>query len=110
MDNIGAFNAVLIDQIPPFDITILFANETGSMSKLVIYGVELVQEGQTMSVEDLVTESVVNFVARHFEPMESLLDPYSVDFGKDAKKNFPSISFTNITANKTLQKLLASLK
>lgn len=110
MDNIGIFNAVLIDQIPPFDITVLFANETGSMSKLVIYGVELVQEGQTMSVEDLVTESVVNYVARHFEPMESILDPYSVDFGKEAKKNFPSISFDTATANKKLQQLLASLK
>ena len=60
MDNVGIFNAVLIDQIPPFDITVLFANETGSMSRLAIYGVELVQEGQTMSVEDLVTESVAH--------------------------------------------------
>lgn len=68
-DNYGVWAAVLIDQIPPFDITINFVNEYGSVSRLVLYGVELVNEGQTMSIDDLITENVVNFVARHIEPM-----------------------------------------
>jgi len=71
----GVDNIILLDQIPPFDISILFANETGSISKMAIYGVELVNEGQTMSVEDLVTESVVSYVARHIDPMSSVLQP-----------------------------------
>jgi hypothetical protein len=44
-------------------------NEYGAVSRLVLYGVELVNEGQTMSIDDLITENVVNFVARHIEPM-----------------------------------------
>lgn len=107
-DQIGAFNAVLIDQIPPFDITILFANELGSMSKLVIYGVELVNEGQTMSVEDLVTESVVNYVARHIQPMISLQDEVFPYLKEGA--NLPDISFTTLNKDKRLAQLLASLK
>jgi hypothetical protein len=68
-DNYGVWAAVLIDQIPPFDITISLVNEYGAVSRLVLYGVELVNEGQTMSIDDLITENVVNFVARHIEPM-----------------------------------------
>jgi hypothetical protein len=68
-DNYGVWAAVLIDQIPPFEITISFVNEYGAVSKLVLYGVELVNEGQTMSIDDLITENVVTFVARHIEPM-----------------------------------------
>lgn len=71
----GIHQIILVDQIPPFDISILFANETGSISKMAIYGVELVNEGQTMSIEDLITESVVSYVARHIDPMTSLLEP-----------------------------------
>jgi len=107
-DNIGAFNAVLVDQIPPFDITVLFANELGSLSRLNIYGVELVNEGQTMSIEDLMTESVCNYVARHIQPMVSLNDttlPYLRE-GKD----LPNISFNSISQNKKYAALLSSLR
>lgn len=68
-DNYGVWSAVMVDQIPPFDITISLVNEYGAISRLVLYGVELVNEGQTMSVDDLITENVCQFVARHIEPM-----------------------------------------
>lgn len=109
IDNIGALGAVLIDQIPPFDITVMFANETGSMSKLVIFGVELINEGQSMSIEDLITENVVTYVARHIMPMESLLDPYAVDFSKEAKEIEPK-NWVQMTQDKKLRQLLAALE
>lgn len=59
----------LIDQIPPFDITVAFANELGQVSRMAIYGVEFVNEGQTMSIEDLLLENVVQYVARDYDPM-----------------------------------------
>jgi hypothetical protein len=68
-DNYGVWAAVLVDQIPPFEITISFVNEYGAVSRLALYGVELVNEGQTMSIDDLITENVCTFVARHIEPM-----------------------------------------
>ncbi len=74
-DNYGFLKAVLVDQIPPFDISVTFVNEYGSVSRMVIYGVELVNEGQTMSIDDLITENVCSFVARHVEPMYSMRNP-----------------------------------
>jgi hypothetical protein len=64
--------SALIDQIPPFDITISFANELGQVSRMGIYGVEFVNEGQTMSIEDLLLENVVQYVARDYDPMRSV--------------------------------------
>lgn len=68
-DNYGVWAAVMVDQIPPFEITISFVNEYGAVSRMVLYGVELVNEGQTMSIDDLITENVCTFVARHIEPL-----------------------------------------
>ena len=109
IDDIGVLGAVLIDQIPPFDITIMFANETGSMSKLVLFGVELINEGQSMSIEDLITENVVTYVARHFSPMESLLDPFAVDFSKESKGIEPK-NWVQMTQDRKLRQVLAALE
>ena len=66
------FSSALLDQLPPIDITVAFANEYGSVSRLAIYGVEFVNEGQTMSIEDIMTENVVNYVARDYDPMRAV--------------------------------------
>ncbi|MGG0255007.1 virion structural protein [Bacillus toyonensis] len=58
------------DELPPFDITINFMNEYGQSSKLVIYGVNLISEGQTMSVEDMITENTMEFIALDIETMK----------------------------------------
>lgn len=75
------FRAAILDQLPPLDITIQFANEYGSLSRMTIYGVEFVSEGQTMSIEDLLLENVVQWVARDIDPMTPVVDergrPYS---------------------------------
>ena len=65
-----------------------------------------------MSVEDLVSESVVNYVARHFEPMESLVDPLDPEqkYLNEGKDHFPDVDFRNMMNNKTLYKFLASLR
>lgn len=57
------------DMLPPFDIVVTFANENGSMSKLKIYGVTMIQEGQTMSVDDLIVEQTYQYMARGIQPM-----------------------------------------
>ncbi len=64
-------SSLLIDQLPPVDVTIVFANEYGSLSSMSIYGVEFLNNGMTMSIEDILTEEVVNFVARDMDPMVS---------------------------------------
>jgi len=62
----------LMDQLPPFDITIAFANEYGSIARMAILGCEFVSEGQTMSIEDLFLENTVSYVARDVDPMRSV--------------------------------------
>jgi len=65
-------SSLLADQLPPIDLTIIFANEYGSLSKAAIYGVEFMNDGYTLSVEDLLTEEIINFVARDVDPMVSM--------------------------------------
>jgi hypothetical protein len=73
----------LADMLPPFDVVLTFVNETGTMSKMKIYGITIVDEGGTMSVDDLVTEQTYTYMARGIQPLTStvnrlLLAPHTV--------------------------------
>jgi len=57
------------DQIPPFDVTITFANEYGQAAVKSIYGVELLNEGSGTSMDDIMIEETMTFVAREIGPM-----------------------------------------
>lgn len=58
------------DEIPPFDITINFLNEYGQAAVMTIYGVEILNEGMGMSVDDITTEKACTFIARALSDME----------------------------------------
>jgi hypothetical protein len=60
------------DQIPPFDITITFANEYGQAAVRSIYGVELLNEGSGASMDDIVLEETMTYVARELGPMYTI--------------------------------------
>lgn len=62
----------IADEIPPFDITISFANEYGYDSRMAIYGVRLMNEGQSMSVNDIFVENTYQYVAADIDLMDSL--------------------------------------
>lgn len=57
------------DMLPPFDILISATNEYGSFSKMKIYGVTIVDEGGTMSIDDMVTENTMTYMARGIQPL-----------------------------------------
>ena len=59
------------DEIPPFDITINFLNEYGQAAKMTIYGVEILNEGMGMSIDDITTEKACTFIARNLEEMSA---------------------------------------
>lgn len=59
----------LIHQLPPLDFSFVFANEYGAISHMGIWGVDFVQEGGTFSIEDIFSESVVQYVARDIDPI-----------------------------------------
>lgn len=57
------------DELPGFDVTVNFMNEYGQSARLVIYGVHLISEGQTMSIEDMITENTMEYVAMDIDLM-----------------------------------------
>lgn len=52
------------DQIPPFDITLAAANEYGSLAVMRVYGCEILNEGYGVSIDDIVSEQQMTYVAR----------------------------------------------
>jgi len=54
---------ILIDQIPPFNIIITFNNEYGDVATMGIYGIRIVNEGSTFSIDDMITEQTNSFMA-----------------------------------------------
>lgn len=68
-DSQSYFDINKSDEIPAFDITVNFMNEYGQSSQLTIYGVHLISEGQTMSIEDMITENTMEFVAMDIDTM-----------------------------------------
>lgn len=63
------FFAPLADMLPPFDIIVTFFDEFGGGSKMKIFGVTIVDEGQTVSIDDLLTEQTYTYMARGIQPM-----------------------------------------
>jgi hypothetical protein len=59
------------DEMPPFDINVTFLNEYGNSATLNIYGVHILTEGQTMSIEDMVTENTMQYIAMDIDLMDN---------------------------------------
>jgi hypothetical protein len=57
-------NVNYVDQMPPFDIVLSGENELGTRMFMQILGVELLNQGSGVSVDDIVIESQMTFVAR----------------------------------------------
>ena len=66
-DTFEAMHTLLPDQLPPIDLTIVFANEYGSLSRQTLYGVQFVSDGTTYSIENLLSEQVLQFVCRDID-------------------------------------------
>jgi hypothetical protein len=61
-DSVGSVH-FLVDELLPFNITVSFQNEYGVGARLALYGIRIVSEGQTMSINDIYTENTYQFVA-----------------------------------------------
>ena len=63
---------VYADELLPFDITITLANEYGQKASIVLYGVELLNEGMGFSVDSLTTEKAYTFICRSVDTMKPI--------------------------------------
>jgi hypothetical protein len=60
-------SSVLVDQIPPFNVIITFNNEYGDVASMGLYGIRMINEGSTYSVDDLITEQTNTYVAQDID-------------------------------------------
>ena len=67
------------DQVLPFDVTLAAANEYGALAIMRIYGCEILNEGYGVSIDDIVSEQQMSYVARTLMPWTSVLRSDSAD-------------------------------
>jgi hypothetical protein len=65
------------DQVLPFDITLAAANEYGAMCAGKILGVEILNEGSGISVDDAVSEASATFVGSAYHAQTRASPPSS---------------------------------
>ena len=63
---------MVTDEMPLFDVTLTFHNEYGQASSMSILGVTIVDEGQVMSIEDMMTETTCSYMALDIQLMYPL--------------------------------------
>ena len=61
-----------VDQLLPFDVTIVAANEYGQASTMRIYGCEILNEGSGFSIDDIVIENQMTYVCRTILPWKQM--------------------------------------
>ena len=64
------------DELLPFDITITFANEYGNKASIVLYGVEILNEGTGFSIDAPSSEKAFTFICRSIDTMRPINDEY----------------------------------
>lgn len=67
-----ATSAWYVDQLPPFDVVIVAANEYGKAAQMRIYGVEILNEGSGFSIDDMVIENQMTYVCRTILPWQRM--------------------------------------
>lgn len=69
-ENIGTPNYV--DQMPPFNATIVGVNEQGKKMGFRVYGITIINEGMALSIEELNMEKRYTFIAQAVSRMTEL--------------------------------------
>lgn len=95
----GQQSSPLTDQLPPFDVNIEFRNEYGARSYMRIYGLQISDEGQTHSINDIYTENVMQYVARDIDLMAEYGDSWTpqafamTSYGAFSSDNFAAPAY-----------------
>lgn len=63
-------NIIYVDQLPPFDVTLTWANEYGAAAFQKIYDCEILNSGMGASIDTVVIERPMTFVARKISPVQ----------------------------------------
>lgn len=58
-----------IDQLPPFNITMIFTNEAGYASQRRLLGVKFITDGVVYSIQDMLIEQTISWMALDYTPL-----------------------------------------
>lgn len=61
---------MLVDEMPPFNITVSMKNEHGQGGSFQVLGVVILNEGQVMSIDDIMTENTMQYLAHDMVPLK----------------------------------------
>jgi hypothetical protein len=86
------------DQLPPFNMTLLFADEYGNTSYRSVLGVDFVTDGVVYSSNDMLSEQTVSYMASDFTPLMS---------GNDSAIFTPTVVSQIVSSERTVQTVLA---
>ena len=79
LKNVGGDQAITApwyaDQVPPFDVTLAAANEYGALAVLRIFQLEILNEGYGVSIDDIVSEQQMTYVARQVINWQNIPNP-----------------------------------
>lgn len=111
-DTIAERDGVVLDKIPPFDISISYMDEYGRMSHETLYGVIIYKESKVASINDLVTEIQCGYYAldRSSTVSSDNFGIYNATYGTDIAENIifqNNIQVLNLT-NETLRSQIES--
>lgn len=59
-----------LDQVLPFDVVITASNEYGAVARMMIHGVEILNVGSSMSINDITTDEACTFIATAITPFK----------------------------------------
>lgn len=57
-----------IDQVLPFDVVITASNEYGAVARMMIHGVEIMNVGSSLSINDITTDEACTYIATAITP------------------------------------------
>lgn len=78
-------SSVIADQIPPLNLYIVGTNEMGNVAGMTLFGVEFLNDGGVLSVQDVLSEITISYVARDLDLIRSADDPATGQPFFDAK-------------------------
>jgi hypothetical protein len=58
-----------VDQLPPFNATILFSDEYGNSSYRRLLGLEFVTDGTVYLIQDMLSKQTISYMASEFAPL-----------------------------------------
>jgi hypothetical protein len=92
-----------LDQLPPFNITMLFSNEQGFISSQSLYNVEFVTDGSVASVNDILLEQTLTYFATDLTPLvplnfNTLFSPSTTQSGSSATERTVSSLWKTVSA------------